>query len=245
MVLVLSETEMSAWALLASEASTLRGSAALRENPGGELGAIVPVDSTLGARHNEPMSGELLFLVVVAAAAGGFVYWRRRSRATPAEDAPSGPATVWNIGPGDLVEVEGTMMDVERALDCSEAGVTWRELLLADRDRSRKLWLAVEDDDGLVLTCSHPIDDPIDLESGYPRKIELDGVSYELEEKGRAQARIRAVDVPDRDTTFAYGVWLSHGGVRLTVEKWGGDVDWYRGEVVAEELVEVYGGTIA
>ena len=100
----------------------------------------------------------------------------------------------------------------------------------------------MEDDDGLVLTRSHPVDDVADLSSGYPRTVELGGKTFELEEKGRARARVRAVDVPDQDTTFAYAVWLGPGAERLTVEQWGGDVDWYRGEPIARELVEVYGG---
>ena len=67
------------------------------------------------------MFGELLFLALAAAAVGGFVYWRRRARGSSSKVLERGPATVWNIGPGDLIEVEGTMMDVERALDCNEA----------------------------------------------------------------------------------------------------------------------------
>jgi hypothetical protein len=187
------------------------------------------------------MSVEIAVIAAAAAGIGGFLYWRRRHGGA-AEDTAKAPATVWNIGPGDLVEVEGNMMDVERSLDCSEGGVIWRELLLANKDRSEKVWLAVEDDDGLVLTCSRPVDAPVDLASGYPRTVELEGVSYELEEKGRARARVRAIDVPDQDTTFTYAVWLGPEEQRLSVEQWGGDVDWYRGALIAEGLVDVYGG---
>ena len=187
------------------------------------------------------MITEVAIIAAAAAGVGGFFLWRRRRTAGAQAELPA-PATVWNIGPGDLVEVEGTMMDVERTLDCSEGGIVWRELLLANRDRSEKIWLAVEDDDGLVLTRSRPVEAPAELASGYPRTVELDGLSFELEEKGRARARLRALDVPEKDVTFTYAVWLGPGDERLSVEQWGGDVDWHLGAAAAEELVDVYGG---
>ena len=186
---------------------------------------------------------ELLVLAGAAGAVGAVIYWRRRRSAGEGAEAGKGePPSVWNVGPGALIELEGTMMDVLRALDCTDGGVVWRELLLADRDRSLKVWLAIEDDDGLVLTRSFPIEAPSDLASGFPRVLDVDGRSFELEEKGRARARVSALDVPDQEATFTYAVWLGPGSSRVSVEQWGGDVDWFRGEPISEGLVDVYGG---
>ena len=183
---------------------------------------------------------EALIAAGAAAVAAIFVVRRRRRRALPAPvvETPS----LWNVRPGGVVEVEGEMMDVRRVIDCRDGAEPWREIMLAGETLADKVWLSIEDDDGLRITRAHPVDAPLPDDAGVPRTVTFEGVSFELEEKGRAQGRLAAVDVPEREVSFAYASWEDARGRRLIVERWGGDTDWYLGEALDPGLVDVFGG---
>jgi hypothetical protein len=96
---------------------------------------------------------------------------------------------VRKLAPGDVVNYELVDWIVERTMTFTEDGFSWAEHMLLDTDSGRKLWLSVEDDDGLEVAIYERLAgveyDPAE------KTITHTGVTYTREERGRAEFSTR------------------------------------------------------
>ena len=133
----------------------------------------------------------LLFIGLVVGAA--VVYMRGRKEAAAGAPAPTGLSEAPASEPvggvearamklGDVVNHDGRDWIVEGTLRFEQGGFRWAEHRLVDGADS--LWLSVEDDEGLELVIWTRVRGSV-LEPG-PGTLEHSGVTYELDEKGRA-----------------------------------------------------------
>src|SRR3712207_245361 len=138
---------------------------------------------------------EILIIIVVLAAVAGVGYaMSRRPKERPAlpERSPMDEqralhGDVRKLGPGDVVSYEGTDFIIDRTMHFDEEGFTWKEHLLTDPVASRKMWLSVEEDDGLEVAMWERLSG-VTLEPG-PGSLEHAGVTYQRDEQGRARFR--------------------------------------------------------
>ncbi|MDX6682613.1 MAG: hypothetical protein QOG94_2652 [Solirubrobacteraceae bacterium] len=202
------------------------------------------------ARMVPSLMDTFLVLVFLALIAGGaFVFMRgRRQQASagPAGPAalpqapapePIGGADVRALKVGDVVNYEGGDYIVEGTLRFDQGGFRWQEHRLVDGPKS--LWLSVEDDEGLEIVVWKRLKGAA-LEPG-PGTLEHVGVTYELDERGRA-------NFTSEGTTGAPGggkaefVDYESGGRRLSFERYGDDGGWEisAGHVISEHVLDIY-----
>lgn len=191
----------------------------------------------------------LLFLALIVGA--GVVLLRGRKRdaavgraqpgglpAAPAAE-PIGGVEVRALKVSDVVNYEGRDYIVEGTLRFEQGGFRWQEHRLVDGPHS--LWLSVEDDEGLEVVVWERLRGAA-LEPGGER-IEHDGVSYELDERGRA-------NFTSEGTTGAPGggkaefVDYTSGSRRLSFERYGDDGGWEIsvGHTISEHALDIYPG---
>jgi hypothetical protein len=96
---------------------------------------------------------------------------------------------VRKLAPGDVVNYELVDWIVERTMTFTEDGFSWDEHMLLDTDSGRKLWLSVEDDDGLEVAVYERLAgveyDPAE------KTITHAAVTYTRYERGRARFSTR------------------------------------------------------
>jgi len=155
--------------------------------------------------------------------------------------APTAPvrSSVRALRLGDVVAYDGHDSIVERSYRFREGGSRWDEHLLVDGDYRR--WLSVEDDDGLECVVWERRPDP-SLEPG-PASIEIDGVSYEFDERGTADYTLEEGAGPGGSGRAEYADYLA-GDRRLAFERFDGS-GWEIsvGTVVSEHAFDVYPGS--
>jgi hypothetical protein len=143
------------------------------------------------------------------------------------------------LGPGDVVNYELVDWIVERTTTCTEDGSSWSEHLLVDSDSGRKLWLSVEDDDGLEVAIYERAagveHDPGD------RTIVHDGVTYTRQERGRAHYSTRDESGPVDSGELEYADYAA-GGQVLSLERYSaaGSVEVSVGKVISEHELDIY-----
>lgn len=141
------------------------------------------------------------------------------------------------IGMGDVVNFEGSDFIVEGTLRFNQGGFTWQEHLLVDGER--RLWLSVEDDEGVETVRWTRTRSP-DLQPG-PSTIEHDGVRYELDERGKAAytSEGRTGAPPSGEAEFAD---YEAGAQRLSFERYAPGSDWEVsvGEVVPDGRLDIF-----
>jgi hypothetical protein len=189
----------------------------------------------------------LVFLALIVGAVVVFMRGRRRdATAGPSGPAglpqapapePIGGADVRALKVGDVVNYEGGDYIVEGTLRFDQGGFRWQEHRLVDGPSS--LWLSVEDDEGLEVVAWKRLKGAA-LEPG-PGTLEHAGVTYELDERGRA-------DFTSEGMTGAPGggkaefVDYEHGAERLSFERYGDDGGWEisAGRVISEHALDIY-----
>lgn len=146
---------------------------------------------------------------------------------------------VRRLAPGDVVNYELVDWIVERTMNFDQDGFKWVEHMLTDTDSGRKLWLSVEDDDGLEVAVYERVRNA-DL-TPDSRTIVFDGVTYEREERGTANFATRDESGPVDSGTVEYADY-SAGPRQLALERYGSTATWEAsvGKVISEHELDVY-----
>ena len=137
---------------------------------------------------------------------------------------------------GDIVGFEGRDYVVRGSLRMDQSGLTWQEHLLDDT--RRRLWLSVEDDEGLELCVWERVPGSR-LEPG-PASLGYDGREFLLEERGEASFRSEGTTGAAPAGRMEY-VDYAAGDDRLAFERFGA-ASWEvsRGRVVSEGELTIY-----
>lgn len=192
--------------------------------------------------------GTVLIVVFVALIVAGVVVYVRGRRAqagvgsgggralpTAPDAAPS--SGVHNLKLGDVVNHDGADWIVEGTILLVQDGFTWQEHRLVDGERS--LWLSVEDDEGLEVVVWERSSDT-GLEPGA-EQLSHDGVSYELEERGKADFTAEGSTATSSSGRVEF-VDYAAGDKRLSFERYGEDAGWEVGvgSVISEHALDIY-----
>ncbi len=100
---------------------------------------------------------------------------------------------LWELKSGDMVKFDGTDFFVQYARYCDDRGYKWTEFLLDDRLGS-KLWLSVEDDNGIDLGIWKEARLADITGKVGDQTVSYDGAVYKLRESGSA-----TYSTPDRN----------------------------------------------
>jgi hypothetical protein len=191
-----------------------------------------------------------LVIIVVLLVAAGAAAAVTRSRAstpkralppqrTPVEEERALSGDVRRLRPRDVVAYEGTDFMIDRTIHFDEDGFTWQEHLLLDAVSGRKLWLSVEDDEGVEVAIYEPVAG-VDLEPG-PASVEHDGVTFKREERGRARFRIERSDQQAPEQGQMEYADYSAGDRLLSFERYGsGGWEVSTGSVISEHVLDLY-----
>ena len=200
------------------------------------------------------MEALLVIVALVLLAAGVAVFVRGRAREQVggrggAPDQPgglragSGPAVprsdVRALQVGDVVNHDGGDFIVEGTLRFEQGGFRWQEHRLVDGPRS--LWLSVEDDEGLECVVWDR-ERAVGLEPG-PQSLAHGGVTYALEERGRANFTAEGSTATAPSGQVEYADYAADDK-RLSFERFGDDPSWEVGvgTVVSEHALDIYPG---
>ncbi len=189
----------------------------------------------------------LLFLALIVGGVAVFMRGRRRET-TAGPDAPAGlpqasapepigGADVRALKVGDVVNYEGGDFIVEGTLRFDQGGFRWQEHRLVDGPKS--LWLSVEDDEGLEIVVWERLKGAA-LEPGAGT-LEHAGVTYELDERGRANFTSEGTTGAPGGGTAQFADYES-GDRRLSFERYGDDGGWEisAGRVISEHALDIY-----
>lgn len=194
----------------------------------------------------------IVILLVVALAVAGVLVWRRRSadrrsretkeRKERISSLESPGAGLRALRTGDVVGMDGGMWLVEGSLRFDEDGFAWQEHLVVDGEQ--RTWLSVEDDEGVLEVVrwerlrGHGLSPDGDA-------VVHDGVSYALEERGRASFRSEGATGAPSGGRMEYADYNAGGGTRrLGFERYSESGSWEAslGTEVSEHALDVYPG---
>lgn len=155
----------------------------------------------------------------------------------PAGQSPVGPSDARSLKPGDVVNHEGRDYIVEGTLRLEQGGYRWAEHRMVDAGDT--LWLSVEDDEGLEIVVWERRKGT-GLEPG-PQTIEVDGVSYALDERGRANFTSEGVTGMAPGGRLEYADYEA-GDERLAFERGEGEETWEVsiGRRIGEAMIDIY-----
>ena len=185
----------------------------------------------------------LLLLLLAAATVAVAVAIRRagqaRQRAAPRSDplaADAGRPDARQLKVGDVVAFEGRDYVVRGTIRLEQSGFSWDEHLLDDT--RRRIWLSVEDDEGLELCVWDRLSGTL-LEPGPP-SLSYDGRDFRLTERGEATFRSEGTTGTASSGRMEYADY-SAGDERLSFERFGATTwEVSRGHVVAERELTIY-----
>lgn len=144
--------------------------------------------------------------------------------------APAREVTLTTLAPGDVVVHLDVTYLVEQRITYHQAGFFWFDYRLDDGE-GNAAWLSVTDDDELELAFFHPstYDPPLPP----PKKLEVGGVEYELDEHGVVDAKIdRGTGTETRTRVEAWD-YESDDGQLLGIQRWGeGEIEVMVGRAV-------------
>ena len=192
--------------------------------------------------------GTVLIVVFVALIVAGVVVYVRGRRAQagvggggerglPAAPAATPSSGVHTLKLGDVVNHDGADWIVEGTIRLVQDGFVWQEHRLVDGERS--LWLSVEDDEGLEVVVWERAPET-GLEPGA-EQLSHEGVSYELEERGKADFTAEG-STATATSGRAEFVDYAAGEKRLSFERYGEDAGWEvgLGIVISEHALDIY-----
>lgn len=197
------------------------------------------------------MEGFLVLLFLALIVGAGVVFVRGRKREATAgrpqsAELPAAPAAepisgveVRALKVSDVVNYEGRDWIVEGTLRFEQGGFRWQEHRLVDGPDS--LWLSVEDDEGLEVIVWQRLRGA-DLEPGAGT-IEHDGVTYELDERGKANFTSEGTTGAGGGGNAEFADYAS-GARRLSFERYGSDGGWEVsvGRAISEHALDIYPG---
>ena len=158
---------------------------------------------------------------------------------TPQEDQRALHGDVRRLKPRDVVAYEGTDYVIDRTVHFDEDGFTWQEHLLIDAVSGKKLWLSVEDDEGVEVAIYEPLPG-VDLEPGAG-SVEHDGTTFTRDEQGTARFRIERSDAGTPESGQVQYADYSAGDTLLSFEKYGsGGWEVSTGTTISEHVLDLY-----
>lgn len=196
------------------------------------------------------MTTVIVIIIVLAIVAVGIVLWRRsqararaeRSRARDeriaAAEAPG--SRLRDLKVSDVVGMDDALWLVEGTLRMDEDGFRWQEHLLVEGER--RTWLSVEDDEGRTVVerwerlCVGGLAPDGD-------EVEHEGVTYRLEERGRARYTAEGTTGAPPAGDLEYADYRA-GDRALGFERYTASGSWEAslGTEVAEHALDVYPG---
>lgn len=140
---------------------------------------------------------------------------------------------------GDIIDLMGESLVVRGSLRMREGGYQWTEHLI-DNPTGGKCWLSVEEDPDLEVVLWTEVDSPAP-EPG-PRRIEFDGVTYQLDEAGNAQYTSEATTGLADGGTVHYYDYEGPDDQRLSYEDYrgSGSYEVATGRVLARQEITIY-----
>ena len=196
----------------------------------------------------------LLILVFLALVVGGAVVYFRGRKSAQAQQAgagapapsvlrqapapePIGGVEVRALRIGDVVNHDGRDFIVEGTLRFEQGGFRWDEHRLIDG--SHRVWLSVEDDEGLEVIVWERLRGAA-LEPG-PASLEHGGVTYELDERGRANFTSEGLTGAPGGGKAEFADY-AQGQHRLSFERYGDHTGWEIsvGRVISEHALDIY-----
>ncbi|HEV3002199.1 MAG TPA: DUF4178 domain-containing protein [Solirubrobacteraceae bacterium] len=199
------------------------------------------------------MEAVVVIVAVVLAAAAGVAFARRRGAAgdtggrrrelpplrSPEDEQRALHGDVRRLAPGDAVSYEGTDFLVDRTMRFDQGGYAWKEHLLSDAVSGRRMWLSVEEDDGLEVAVWERVPEP-DVEPG-PAELTYDGRAYERQERGSARFRTEQTGGGAGESGTMEYVEYAAGERLLVFERYGtGAWEVSTGRAISEHLLDVY-----
>lgn len=180
--------------------------------------------------------GELLIvlaIVLIAAAVIVFLVARNRPKVPKEPAARQDPlrfATQTEtfgprqLGPGAIVSHGGTDYVVRGSVTLREGPFVWWEHLLEGKADEPPVWFSVEEDEGrLELVWWHK-------RTGLPADpnstIEVDGVTFSLDENGRASYTTEGTTGLPAGGEMDYVDYTGPDGAKLGYERWGPGMAW-------------------
>lgn len=166
------------------------------------------------------------------------LFQRVKNILKPAEP-PKPEKSILTVGPGDVVEVSLVTYQITGRV----RHIQRNEILLTLQDGNTIRYLEIEERERTEYALYTPIDGRLDSANEVPTTIELEGVSYHLEEQYSGQVTV-AGKAPFSQTGELY-VWNFQSDNRklLRVEWQNGRFMLYEGEFVLPADVQVLRGT--
>lgn len=201
--------------------------------------------------------GIILIIVVVAAlavAAYAYVTKRRNTeqaqgqlqqRSQPADPFAPNRDTGGDprqIRAGDMLEFGGEKFFVRGSLRIAEGGYTWSEHFYQADTSAQRRWLTVEEDPDLQVSIWQ---DRPDLElDPRAKRLEVDGVTFDLVEHGTASYRAEGTTGLQDHGALDYVDFESGDGRQLSLERFDhGQWEASTGESVAVGAITIYPGS--
>ncbi|WP_017590291.1 DUF4178 domain-containing protein [Nocardiopsis ganjiahuensis] len=170
----------------------------------------------------------LLLLILIVGIVIGVLIYKQRSAARKQDTAPpppqdpfAGPSTTdtagdpRNIKAGDMIDWGTERTWIRGTLRLSEGGYVWSEHFLEVEGGKR--WLSVEEDPDVELALWTGRPDLTMVPQG--KSIELEGVTYKLEEKGSGSYRSEGTTGLKAEGGMDYADYESADGKLLAFER--------------------------
>lgn len=158
----------------------------------------------------------------------------------PEEKKPVEERNFFNLKIGDILTYDLEDYQVAGKLTFNDGGYQWYEYHLQGDNKMR--WLSVEMDDELELSVYKKVSKK--LSEPIPDKLEIDGITYELDEKGtaRVQGEGRGKNVSGQEVRY-FDFCDESEEQLVSVEIWGGDIEVSKGEAVDDFEITILAGS--
>lgn len=165
--------------------------------------------------------------------------FKRVKNILKAPEPPKPEKSVMTVGPGDVVEVSLVTYQITGRV----RHIQRNQILLTLQDGNTVRYLDIEERERTEYSLYTPIDGRLDSPNEVPATIELEGISYHLEEQYSGQVTV-AGKTPFSQTGELY-VWQFQSDNRklLRVEWQDGRFMLYEGETVIPADVQVLRGS--
>ncbi|GAA1460425.1 DUF4178 domain-containing protein [Nocardiopsis exhalans] len=170
----------------------------------------------------------LLLLILIAAIVIGYLIYKQRSSSQKQDTPPPPPQDPFaassttdtagdprNIKAGDMIDWGNERTWIRGTLRLSEGGYVWSEHFLEVEGGKR--WLSVEEDPDVELALWTGRPDLTMVPQG--KTIELEGVTYKLEEKGSGSYRSEGTTGLKAEGGMDYADYESEDGKLLAFER--------------------------
>jgi hypothetical protein len=190
----------------------------------------------------------IVIVVVLVVVAGIGVLMSRRGAGgdrpalpvrTPEDEQRALHGDVRRLAPGDVVAYEGTDYVIDRTMRFDEDGFRWDEHFLTDAVSGRKLWLSVEDDEGVEVAVYERVQGAA-LEPDAA-EVTHESTTYRRDERGRARYTTdTTAGTPGESGTVEYADYVA-GDRLLAFERYGtGSWEVSTGQRISEHVLDVY-----